>query len=112
MSGLPELTGVQFSATDVDAFRIDKPLLVLGPSLGTSTVTLWGPCAGLLMERFHVIGWDLPGHGNSPAAKQFFDVPDLAASVLALVESVLTDRGERGGSFIYAGDSVGGAVGL
>jgi len=112
MSGLPELTGVQFNAADAGASRIDKPLLVLGPSLGTSTITLWGPCAGMLMEQFHVIGWDLPGHGNSPAAKQFFDLPALASSVLALVESVLSDRGERGGSFVYAGVSVGGAVGL
>jgi 3-oxoadipate enol-lactonase/4-carboxymuconolactone decarboxylase len=112
MTALPELTGVQFNAADGGSFGPGKPLLVLGPSLGTSTTTLWGSCAGLLVERFHVIGWDLPGHGNSPAAKQAFDIPELAASVLALVEGVLSDRGERGGRFVYAGDSVGGAVGL
>jgi 3-oxoadipate enol-lactonase/4-carboxymuconolactone decarboxylase len=112
MTALPELTGVQFNAADTGPFGPDKPLLVLGPSLGTSALTLWGACAGLLIERFHVIGWDLPGHGSSPAAKQAFDVADLASSVLALVDSVLSDRGERGGTFVYAGDSVGGAVGL
>ncbi len=112
MTAPPEVTGVQFNAADIGPSGPGKPLLVLGPSLGTSTLTLWGSCAGLLTERFHVIGWDLPGHGGSPAAKQSFDIPGLASSVLALVESVLSDRGERGGTFVYAGDSVGGAVGL
>ena len=32
--------------------------------------------------------------------------------MLALVEAVLAERGEPGGTFGYAGDSVGGAVGL
>lgn len=112
MTALPELTGVHFNTAAGAAPEIDKPLLVLGPSLGTSAATLWGSCAGLLTERFHVIGWDLPGHGTSPAARQFFDLPMLAASVLGLVEGVLSERGERGGTFLYAGDSVGGAVGL
>jgi 3-oxoadipate enol-lactonase/4-carboxymuconolactone decarboxylase len=112
MTALPELTGVHFNTAPGAAPDTGKPLLVLGPSLGTSAPTLWGACAGLLTERFHVIGWDLPGHGGSPAAKQFFDIPALASSVLALVDGVLSDRGERGGQFVYAGDSVGGAVGL
>ena len=112
MTAPPELTGVHFNTADGATPGLGKPLLVLGPSLGTSTATLWGACAGLLTERYHVIGWDLPGHGGSPAARQFFDIPALAASVLALVDGVLTDRGERGGTFVYAGVSVGGAVGL
>jgi 3-oxoadipate enol-lactonase / 4-carboxymuconolactone decarboxylase len=112
MTALPELTGVHFNTAAGAAPETGKPLLVLGPSLGTSAPTLWGACAGLLTERYHVIGWDLPGHGGSPAAKQYFDIPALASSVLALVEGVLSDRGERGGTFVYAGDSVGGAVGL
>ena len=36
----------------------------------------------------------------------------LAAGVLAFVDGVLAERGEEGGTFAYAGDSVGGAVGL
>jgi 3-oxoadipate enol-lactonase/4-carboxymuconolactone decarboxylase len=112
MTAAPELTGVHFNTADGPTPGLGKPLLVLGPSLGTSTPTLWGACAGLLTERYHVIGWDLPGHGGSPAARQFFDIPALAASVLALVDGVLADRGERGGTFVYAGVSVGGAVGL
>ena len=37
---------------------------------------------------------------------------ELAAGVLRVVDDVLAQRGETGGPFFYAGDSVGGAVGL
>ena len=37
---------------------------------------------------------------------------ELASGVLALADQVLTDRGEPGGRLYYAGDSLGGAVGL
>jgi 3-oxoadipate enol-lactonase/4-carboxymuconolactone decarboxylase len=104
-----ELTGVQFNRFDPGARR---PLLVVGPSLGTSVVALWGSCVARLTDRFQVIGWDLPGHGDSPAAKAAFNLPTLAATVLALVDDVLAERGELGGSFVLAGDSVAGAVGL
>jgi 3-oxoadipate enol-lactonase/4-carboxymuconolactone decarboxylase len=81
----------------------DRPLLVLGPSLGTSAEALWGRCAEHLAGRFHVVAWDLPGHGRSPAPSAGFTVADLAAAVLARVGRP---------RFGYAGDSVGGAVGL
>ncbi len=81
-----------------------RPLLVLGPSLGTSADTLWGPCAAVLGAEFEIVAWDLPGHGRdhspAPAASR---MEDLARSVLGLVD---------GRPFCYAGDSVGGAVGL
>ena len=81
-------------------------LLILGPSLGTSVATLWAQAADRLADRFRVIGWDLPGHGRSPASGPFL-VAELAAAVLALV-----DRLAPGSTFRYAGVSVGGAVGL
>ena len=88
------------------------PLLVLGPSLGTSATALWSEAASHLAERFHVIGWDLPGHGRSTEVGDGFTMGELAAGVLSLVEAVLAERGEPGGTFGYAGDSAGGAVGL
>ena len=103
---IPTITGVQLSDPGAG------PLLVLGPSLGTSATTLWSPTAALLAERFHVIGWDLPGHGRTTAVGDGFTMGELAAGVLTLVEAVLAERGEPGGTFGYAGDSVGGAVGL
>ncbi|OIJ25162.1 bifunctional 3-oxoadipate enol-lactonase/4-carboxymuconolactone decarboxylase PcaDC [Nocardioides luteus] len=89
-----------------------KPILVVGPSLGTSVTALWSATAELLADSFHVIGWELPGHGHGAPTTEPFSMADLAAGVLACVDRVLTDRGERHGTFAYAGDSVGGAVGL
>lgn len=85
----------------------DKPLLVLGPSLGTSATTLWSAAADRLAEHFHILAWELPGHGLDRAVPDGpLSMADLAAGVLELVDEV----GER--RFHYAGDSVGGAVGL
>jgi 3-oxoadipate enol-lactonase/4-carboxymuconolactone decarboxylase len=89
-----------------------RPLLVLGPALGTSAVSLWGEAGALLAGGFDVLAWDLPGHGGSPAATEPFTVGELAAGVLSLVDEVLAARGETVGSFHIAGDSLGGAVGL
>ncbi|TMS52442.1 4-carboxymuconolactone decarboxylase [Mycobacterium sp. DBP42] len=80
-------------------------LLILGPSLGTSAESLWGSAAEHLARRVHVVAWDLPGHGHSPAGP--VRIPELAAAVLALVDDIAP-----GATFHYAGDSIGGAVGL
>jgi 3-oxoadipate enol-lactonase/4-carboxymuconolactone decarboxylase len=94
---VPVLTGVTLVAAP------GRPLLVVGPSLGTSAETLWSPCAALLEGRFHVVGWDLPGHGRSAPTKDAFTIADLAVAVRNLIGDT---------PFRYAGDSVGGAVGL
>ncbi|MBM7518813.1 alpha/beta fold hydrolase [Nocardioides nitrophenolicus] len=87
-----------------------RPLLVVGPSLGTTVDRLWGPVASAL-PGWNVLGWDLPGHGASPAVDRLtpgFSMAGLAAAVLAAV----SDAAGRDVAFAYAGDSVGGAVGL
>ena len=84
----------------------EKPLVVVGPSLGTSSV-LWTQASALLGTDFDVVAWDLPGHGVSPAATETFDVAELADAVVELVDSIAP--GER---FHYAGVSLGGATGL
>jgi 3-oxoadipate enol-lactonase/4-carboxymuconolactone decarboxylase len=83
----------------------DRPLIVLGPSLGTTTA-LWDGVVGALDARYRVLRFDLPGHGISPATTERFSVGELAASVLAAVDAA------GGGSFHYAGVSLGGAIGL
>ena len=85
----------------------DLPPLVVGPSLGTSVAALWSGVARRLGGIYHVIGWDLPGHGASPRPKDAFTIDDLAASVIKLVEDKIGRR-----PFTYAGVSVAGAVGL
>lgn len=86
-----------------------RPVLVVGPSLGTASGRLWGEVATRL-EGWNVLGWDLPGHGHSPAADRL--TPGFSMAVLA--DAVLAAVGEAVGDvpFGYAGDSVGGAVGL
>ena len=104
---VPRISGVQLSDPSAG------PLLLLGTSIGTSATALWSASAALLGERFHVVAWDLPGHGrNTEPVSAGFTMAELAAGVLALADQVLTDRGEPGGRLYYAGDSLGGAVGL
>jgi 3-oxoadipate enol-lactonase len=85
------------------------PLLVLGPSLGTSTI-LWESTAPALTEHYRVVAWDLPGHGASPAAADAFTVVELADAVVAAVDAL--DGGAAAEPFFYAGVSLGGATGL
>ena len=91
--------------------RPGLPLLVLGPSLGTSATTLWSAAAERLARDFQVVAWDLPGHGTNRAPVEGpVTVAGLAADVLDLVDSLVDDLTPA--PFHYAGDSVGGAVGL
>lgn len=89
-----------------------SPLLVLGPSLGTTAEGLWKVAAAHLTHRFHVLAWDLPGHGRSPEPTEPFSMGELASAVVALADAAAADSGGAVGPFVYAGDSVGGAVGL
>ncbi len=81
---------------------VDAPLLLLGPSLGTSTI-LWDAAAARLRERYRVAAWDLPGHGLAPAATEPFTMAEVARAVLDAAPEA---------RFHYAGVSFGGAVGL
>ncbi|MCT4351559.1 3-oxoadipate enol-lactonase [Streptomyces sp. Je 1-79] len=83
------------------------PVLILGPSLGTSTA-LWDAVAPELSVTHRVVRWDLPGHGGSPASLigPGATVADLARLVRDLADALGADR------FSYAGVSLGGAVGL
>ena len=103
---VPQVTAVRLGGSPA------LPLLVLGPSLGTSARALWSSCAPELAKGFEVLAWDLPGHGTNLAAAKPFTMAELAAGVLAMVDDMLAERGEQGTTFAYAGDSVGGAVGL
>lgn len=103
---IPQITAVRLGGSPA------LPLLVLGPSLGTSAKTLWSSTAAHLSDRFEIIAWDLPGHGSNSVVDQPFTMAELAAGVVAMLDDMLAERGAVGTSFVYAGDSVGGAVGL
>lgn len=79
---------------------------VVGPSLGTRVAACWGPTVPLLADRHPVFGWDLPGHGVSPAARDGFTMDELAEGVERAVESIGLGR------FALAGVSLGGVASL
>ena len=107
---IPHVTAVRMTGRKD---RADLPLLVLGPALGTSATALWGECAGKLSDVFDVLAWDLPGHGhNLTVPEEPFTISELAAGVLAIVDEVQHQREDAGSPVFYAGDSVGGVVGL
>jgi 3-oxoadipate enol-lactonase/4-carboxymuconolactone decarboxylase len=81
-----------------------KPL-VLGPSLGTTTA-VWDRARPLLAPSHTLLGWDLPGHGASPATTEPFTMAELAEGVLRAMDAAGVEK------FGYAGISLGGIVGL
>lgn len=81
------------------------PLLVLGSSLGTSSI-LWESTAAILRSAFRISTFDLPGHGATPTATARFTIAELALGVLDAIDALGED------TFHYAGVSLGGAIGL
>ncbi|MEV7245997.1 4-carboxymuconolactone decarboxylase [Streptomyces sp. NPDC093248] len=82
----------------------DAPVLILGPSLGT-TWHMWDRQVPELTKQWRVFRFDLPGHGGAPA-HPVPSVGELAARLLATLDAVGVQR------FGYAGCALGGAVGL
>ncbi|MEV8564800.1 4-carboxymuconolactone decarboxylase [Streptomyces sp. NPDC051322] len=82
----------------------DAPVLVLGPSLGT-TWHMWDRQMPELTRTWRVLRFDLPGHGGAPARP--------VSSVAAMAELLLETLDELGVQrFGYAGCSIGGAIGM
>jgi 3-oxoadipate enol-lactonase/4-carboxymuconolactone decarboxylase len=82
-----------------------NPLIVLAHPLGMSQA-VWDDVIPLLLSRYRVLTWDLPGHGASQAVSAEQITPaDLAAEALALAELAGAER------FHFAGTSIGGVVG-
>ena len=107
---VPTITAVRLTGA---RHRAELPLLVLGPSLGTSAAQLWAEASRGLTGDFDVVAWDLPGHGHNRALPEApLTLAELAEGVLAVVDEILLQRDEAGGSFAYVGEGVGGAVGL
>lgn len=82
-----------------------NPLVVLAHPLGMSQA-VWDDVLPMLLPRYRVLTWDLPGHGASqPWGEGPITPADLAAEALALVEHAGVAR------FHFAGTSIGGVVG-
>lgn len=83
----------------------DAPALVLSNSLG-STLKMWDRQMDALVPHFRVIRYDLRGHGASPVPPPPYDVADLGADVLALLDTLDVERAHVGGV------SLGGQVAM
>lgn len=64
--------------------------------------------AGALADRFRVVAWDMPGHGDSDRAQGYLSVGDLAA----LAVEVAQLAGQGSGKPIIGGASIGATVAL
>ncbi|MGQ5607792.1 bifunctional 3-oxoadipate enol-lactonase/4-carboxymuconolactone decarboxylase PcaDC [Streptomyces sp. EKS3.2] len=82
----------------------DAPVLILGPSLGT-TWHMWDRQVPELAQQWRVFRFDLPGHGGAPAHPAG-SVADLTSRLLATLDGLGVQR------FGYAGCAFGGAVGI
>ncbi|MBO7934566.1 4-carboxymuconolactone decarboxylase [Streptomyces sp. S9] len=82
----------------------DAPVLILGPSLGT-TWHMWDRQIPELVQQWRVFRYDLPGHGGAPAHPAV-SVGDLADRLLGTLDGLGVER------FGYAGCALGGAVGV
>ncbi|GGI47489.1 3-oxoadipate enol-lactonase/4-carboxymuconolactone decarboxylase [Agromyces flavus] len=87
-----------------------NPLLVLLPSLGTTSVLWDGVVTRLRADHrtagLRILRIDLPGHGASPSIVDAVTIGELADAVLAVVDEA------GGGAFHLAGVSLGGAIAL
>lgn len=83
----------------------DAPVLVVGPSLGT-TFHMWDPQFDELARRFRVVRYDHLGHGTSAVPPGPYTVDQLADAVVSLVDGMGIER------FHYLGLSLGGMVGM
>ncbi|MFD8295951.1 bifunctional 3-oxoadipate enol-lactonase/4-carboxymuconolactone decarboxylase PcaDC [Streptomyces bauhiniae] len=82
----------------------DAPVLILGPSLGT-TWHMFDRQVPELVKQWRVLRFDLPGHGGAPAHPAG-SVAELATRLLATLDGLGVQR------FGYAGCALGGAVGI
>jgi len=96
---------VPIAVHHVEEGPADAPPLVLSNSLGT-TLAMWDPQVPALAERFRVIRYDTRGHGASPVPPGPYDVADLGADLLALLDRLGIERAD------LCGLSIGGLTAM
>ena len=82
----------------------EAPPLLLGSSLGTD-IRMWDGQRPL-SERLRLIAFAHRGHGGSPAPPGPYEIADLGADVLALMDELGLQRAS------YCGLSLGGMIGM
>jgi 3-oxoadipate enol-lactonase len=82
----------------------DAPVLLMGGSLGT-TLRMWDGQLPLTAD-LRLVRFDHRGHGRSPVPPGPYDIADLGADVLGLMDGLGLERAS------YCGLSIGGMVGM
>jgi 3-oxoadipate enol-lactonase len=82
----------------------DAPPLLLSSSLG-ATADMWEPQLALA-DRFRIVRYDHRGHGRSPVPPGRYELADLGADALALLDRLEIDKAH------LAGLSLGGMVAM
>jgi 3-oxoadipate enol-lactonase len=83
----------------------DAPVLLLGASLGTN-LSMWAPQVAELSRSHRVVTFDHRGHGRSPVPPAPYEIADLGADVIALMDHLGVARAS------YVGLSIGGMAGI
>ncbi|AZG16621.1 3-oxoadipate enol-lactonase [Cupriavidus pauculus] len=83
----------------------DKPVLVMSNSLGT-TLEMWDPQMPALTQNYRVLRYDARGHGRSALPAGSFDMAELAADVIAVMDHAGVARAH------FCGLSMGGMTGM
>jgi 3-oxoadipate enol-lactonase len=82
----------------------DRPLLVLGNSLGTD-LFMWDPQVAALTEHFRVLRFDVRGHGASDTVPGDATMDELGGDVLDLLDALAVER------VAWCGLSLGAMIG-
>jgi 3-oxoadipate enol-lactonase len=83
---------------------IDKPVLLLSNSLGTS-IELWSQQIEAFSEYFSVLRYDIRGQGLSSTPAGPYSIEQMSKDVLALLDSLEVERAH------FCGISMGGLIG-
>jgi 3-oxoadipate enol-lactonase len=84
--------------------KADAPVLMMSNSLGT-TLEMWQPQLAALESRFHLLRYDMRGHGKSDVREAACSIGTLGQDVLSLLDELQI------GKVHFCGLSIGGVIG-
>jgi 3-oxoadipate enol-lactonase len=84
--------------------KADAPVLMMSNSLGT-TLEMWQPQLAALEGRFHLLRYDMRGHGKSDVTEAACSIGTLGQDVLSLLDELQI------GKVHFCGLSIGGVIG-
>ena len=84
--------------------QADAPVLMMSNSLGT-TLEMWQPQLAALEGRFHLLRYDMRGHGKSDVTEAACSIGTLGQDVLSLLDELQI------GKVHFCGLSIGGVIG-